>query len=63
MLDNAGHVCNLSIWEAGAGSLLCVENQPGLYSEFQASQDYTVRPRLKTNINNNGAMMQGYNPG
>jgi hypothetical protein len=40
------HNCNPSTWEAEAGGLW-VWGQPGLYSKFQASLEYILRPCLK----------------
>jgi hypothetical protein len=40
------HAFNPSTWEAEAGGFLSW-GQPGLQSEFQDSQDYTVKPCLK----------------
>lgn len=33
--------------EAEAGRSLLGQGQPGLYNEFQSSQGYKVRPRLR----------------
>ena len=41
------HAFNPDIWEAKAGGSLRVQDQPGLYKEFQARQDYVMRPCLK----------------
>ena len=41
------HACSPSTWEAGAGRSLCIWGQPDLLREFQASEDYTLRPCLK----------------
>lgn len=43
------HGCNSCTWEAEAGGLPSVQGQSGLYSEFQATWDYSVKPCLKTN--------------
>jgi hypothetical protein len=40
------HTFNPSTWEAEAGGFLS-SSQPGLQSEFQDSQGYTEKPRLK----------------
>jgi hypothetical protein len=46
------HAFNPSTWEAEAGGFLSsVRGQPGLQSEFQNSQSYTEKPRLKTKQN------------
>lgn len=42
-----GYIFNLSTPEEEAGVYVWVPGQPGLYSEFQASQEYKVRPCLK----------------
>lgn len=42
-----GHIFNLSTPEEEAGVYVWVPGQPGLYTEFQASQEYKVRPCLK----------------
>jgi hypothetical protein len=41
------HAFNPSTWEAEVGRSLCVRGQPGLQSEFQDSQGYTMKPCLK----------------
>jgi hypothetical protein len=38
---------NPSTWEAEAVRSLWVQGQPGLQSEFQDSQGYTVKPYLE----------------
>lgn len=43
------HTCGLRIWEAEAYWSLQDQGQPGLQSEVQAIQGYTVRLSLKTN--------------
>jgi hypothetical protein len=42
-LDVVGHTCNPSTQEAEAGGSLQIQGQPDFYSEFWASQTYTVR--------------------
>jgi hypothetical protein len=46
------HACSPSIQKSEAGRLW-VWSQPGLYSEFQASQGYIVRSYLKKNLKTN----------
>jgi hypothetical protein len=38
---------NLITQKAEAGKFLCIRGQPGLYSEFQESQVYIMRPWLR----------------
>jgi hypothetical protein len=51
------HASNLNAWKAEAGPSLWVQGQPGIQSEFQDSQGYVERPYLKTQNNNNKALL------
>jgi hypothetical protein len=45
------HIFNPSTQKAEEGTSLWVQDQPGLQSEFQASQGYTEKPVLNKQIN------------
>lgn len=41
------HACEPSTREADAGGFAQLRGQLGMHSEFEASQDYITRPRVK----------------
>lgn len=46
-LEISAYTYNPSTREAEEEGVIRVQGQPGLHSEFRASLNYTVRPRLK----------------